>query len=70
MRRLLGEGSRENLEMLERLNNLPIIYEPDESKNPTFEDYSKYEQENTQDSYPYASEIELMERWENFLNSF
>lgn len=70
LRRLLGEGSRENLEMLERLNNLPIIYEPDESKNPTFEDYLKYEQENTQDSYPYASEIELMERWENFLSSF
>lgn len=70
LRRLLGEGSRENLEMLEMLNNLPEIYEADESKNPTFEDYLKYEQEKPQDSYPYASEIELMEHWENFLNSF
>ncbi|MEH2458552.1 hypothetical protein [Nostoc sp.] len=70
LRRLLGEGSRENLEMLETLNNLPIIYEPDESKNPTLEDYLKHEQENPQDSYPYASESELMEHWENFLNSF
>lgn len=67
LRRLLGEGSRKNIEMLK---SLPEINEHEESKNPTFEDYLKYEQENPQDSYPYASEIELMEHWENFLNSF
>ncbi len=70
LRRLLGENSRDNLEMLEMLNNLPIIYESDESKNPTFEDYLKYGQEKPQNSYPPASQIELMEQWENFLNSF
>ncbi|MCC5609432.1 hypothetical protein LC612_22315 [Nostoc sp. CHAB 5834] len=72
LRRLLGENSRKNLEILESLSEMN---EPDESKsnknfNPTLEDYLKYEQEKPQDAYPYASESELMEHWENFLNSF
>ncbi|MEH2128764.1 hypothetical protein [Nostoc sp.] len=67
LRRLLGENSRENLEILERLSE---INEPDESKNPTLEDYLKHEQENPQYTDSYASEIELREHWENFLSSF
>jgi len=67
LRRLLGENSRENLEILQRFSE---INEPDESKNPTLEDYLKYEQENPQDTDSYASEIESMEHWENFLSSF
>ncbi|MCG6134740.1 MAG: hypothetical protein MET45_08755 [Nostoc sp. LLA-1] len=69
LRRLLGETSRKNLEIMSHINDLDES-ESNEVLTPTLEEYLQYQQENPPESYPYASETELIERWDNFLNSF
>ncbi len=69
LRRLLGETSRENVEKFKIWSQMEIS-EPDESLNATPEDYLKYEEENIQDTNHDVSQVELMEHWETFLNSF
>ncbi|MEA5580462.1 hypothetical protein VB620_03790 [Nodularia harveyana UHCC-0300] len=72
LRRLLGENSRENLEKIEILSQINNLDESQSNEvlTPTAEEYLKYQQENPPESDESASEIELIEHWDNFLNSF
>lgn len=73
LRRLLGETSRENLEYLKMCSEINEYdeYQSNEIFNPTAEDYLKYQEDNPPDINDCPpSEIELIEHWNNFLNSF